>query len=202
MNKYDSVIFMGPPGSMKTKAGKLFAEENNSFYHFSTGETFRGLNDNYQIFDCSRINNVISCRRPVPSNITSQIFGLILGREILFSNYRPFEQTIILDGIPRNKTQFAFIDSIFNIKQVLLFNIGKDEIFRRCLRRANRKFRADDNGGRANIERGIREYEYYTLPVLDLIEPYKIHQIDSKGSKEKVYSRVRNALLSNSSLLK
>jgi adenylate kinase family enzyme len=195
MKKYKSIIFMGPPGSMKTKSGKLISAEDNRYYHLSSGETFRNLYKNYRSFDNFIMNNATSLRTPIHSNIAIEILQLVLGHQMLLSNYTPASQTIILDGIPYDKIQYNTMRDLFHIEKVILFELSREEICRRCKRRADRKFRSDDNHGMDIIEKGILQYEKNTLPLIELFNTESLFRIDANGSKDQVYQRVRKILL-------
>ena len=96
--------------------------------------------------------------------------------------FHPDDDTLVLDGIPRNVRQAEILNDTLDVKAVCnLTCTDMEKMTERLQRRALRENRLDD----ANLEvikRRLETYELETRPVLDFYGPKLVHNIDSTQS--------------------
>jgi len=81
--------------------------------------------------------------------------------------YHPDVDTLVLDGIPRNKEQAIILEKYIDVQQVFHLSCpDREELARRMRKRALRENRMDDASDEV-IEQRIKTYEAETKPILD-----------------------------------
>jgi adenylate kinase len=117
----------------------------------------------------------------VPDDLTIQLFKQTLDDYVREGRYTPSEQTLILDGIPRNSAQVDLIDPIVNVKKIIyLFSDEATLIKRLTTVRAKEEGR-DDDKNEETIRKRLETYEKETKEVLDRYNPSLIERVESKG---------------------
>ena len=174
--KYKTILLFGAPGAGKGTQGKILGSIPNIF-HFACGDVFRNLTIESEI---GRIFlQYSSSGRLVPDEPTIRLWRENITAQTMASRFRPERDTLVLDGIPRNRTQAEMLSDTLDVRAVFNFSCtDKEKLVERLQRRALRENRLDD----ANLET-IRErleiYEKETRPVLDYYGPKLVHQVDS-----------------------
>jgi adenylate kinase len=182
-----SVLLIGPPGVGKGTQGKILGTIPG-FFHLSVGDVFRAIDIGSE--DGREVYHYSSQGKFVPDELTIKIWKNALSAHIAMSNFKPREDLLILDGMPRNVEQVAMVKDHLDIRKVLHLDCGNHEnMIHRIRRRAIRENRADD-ANEDIIRNRFKIYREVTEPVLGCYETEKIVNVEANGSPAAVLSRI------------
>ncbi len=191
-SKYQTVLLFGAPGAGKGTQGKILGQIPG-FYHLSCGEVFRTLDINSELGKTFR--KYSSKGELVPDEVTVKMWAQNIRAQTILSIYKPHDDLLILDGIPRNVHQAKLMDDYIEVLEVIhLVCRDRDKMIDRLQRRALKENRADD----AKKEVILRRWEIYeaeTQPVLDFYPSEIIREVDAVGSPASVLEHVLEALV-------
>ena len=189
---YPAVLLIGMPGVGKGTQGKLLGRIQGLF-HLSTGEILRSLRDDTD--DGRLVGDCLLRGQLAPDELMLEIWQHWLAAEIEAGHYRPNEQVLLLDGIPRNLFQCERLSEHIDVLQVIYLNPPDDEpIIQRLRQRALIEGRSDDAD--ESIIRGRLEiYRRETAPILNFYHPTVIREIDPMGSSAEVLKRILEVLI-------
>lgn len=190
--RYPAMLLFGAPGSGKGTQGSILGQIPG-FFHLACGDVFRSLNINSP--EGREIYKYSSRGELVPDELTFRIWKNALHGHIAVGRYKPPEEILVLDGIPRNIEQARLVDHLIQVLHVFyLVCPNEDAMIDRIKRRAIRENRADD----AN-ERVIRHrFEIYRTETESLAEHYpqqKVARIDAIGSPGQVLQSILRDLI-------
>ncbi|MCX7887572.1 MAG: nucleoside monophosphate kinase [Verrucomicrobiae bacterium] len=163
--KFKSILFLGAPGSGKGTQGKMLGSLLG-FFHISSGDLFRSLDKTSEL---GKIFLEYSSKGLlVPDDFTVRLFEDHLKRLVESKKIDPDNDTLVLDGIPRNVNQAKMLDPILNVQKIIVLRVehGLDEIVERMRLRALKEGRHDD-ADETTIRRRFEVYERETKPILD-----------------------------------
>ena len=191
-SRYQTVLLFGAPGAGKGTQGKILGQIPG-FYHLSIGEMFRTLDINSEL---GRIFREHSSRGElVPDEITVKMWAENIRAQKILSIYKPHDDLLVLDGIPRSVTQARLMDQHIEVLEVIhLVCRDKDKMIERLQRRALKENRADD-AKKEVIMRRWEVYEQETQPVLDYYPADIIREVDAVGSPASVLQHVLEVLV-------
>jgi adenylate kinase len=174
--KYRTILLVGAPGSGKGTQGKILGTVPD-FYHCACGDVFRNLTIDSEL---GRIFIKYSSKgKLVPDRYTIQLWRENIEAQTQLGRFHPERDTLVLDGIPRNRHQAEMLHDALEVVGVLnLVCRDTEKLVERLQRRALRDNRLDD----VNIElikKRLAVYEKETTPVLDYYGPGLVHTIDS-----------------------
>src|SRR5438094_7291047 len=174
--KYRTILLVGAPGSGKGTQGKILGTIPD-FYHCACGDVFRNLTIDSEL---GRIFVKYSSKgKLVPDRYTIQLWRDNIEAQMQLGRFHPDHDTLVLDGIPRNRHQAEMLNDALNVIGVFNFvcrDTGK--LVERLQRRALRDNRLDDARLEV-IRKRLAIYEKETRPVLDYYGPRLMHTIDS-----------------------
>jgi len=190
----DHIVMLGMPGSGKGTQSKILLEEG--YYHFSTGELFRGIlkgsedewyDELAKLF--ARNNNeveVINQRLYVNHNSVNDFFKKYL------ESYT--DKPTIIDGYPRTIEQARFLDSLKENYIIVYLDIKKSEAERRLLQREESSGRMDDAP-----QVIMKRMQIYHENTLNLIPYYRLSnipfvRIDANNDIDTIAGRIRSEL--------
>jgi adenylate kinase len=181
--KYRTILLFGAPGAGKGTQGKILGTIPN-FFHCACGDVFRSLKADSPI---GRVFLEYSSRgQLVPDSTTIDLWHDFISGSTKAGRFRPDQDTLVLDGIPRNVRQAEILRDTLDV--VAIFSLrcsNQDALIARLQRRALKENRLDD----ANLD-VIRErqatYDRETKPVLDFYKKDIEHRINSDQSPHKV----------------
>jgi adenylate kinase len=154
------------------------------FFHISCGAVFRSLDIHSP--EGKLVYETTSRGELVPDDVTIRIWKKSLQGMVATSEYKPHEDILILDGLPRNEQQVELAAEHIHVQRIIhLVCPDEERMIHRIRRRAIRENRVDD----ANEEIIRYRFEIYrqqTKPVLDRYPPELISQVDAMGSPAEV----------------
>ncbi len=163
------------------------------FFHLSVGDVFRSIDigsaSGREIYQYSSKGQL------VPDELTVKIWKKALNAYVALSWYKPHEDLLILDGIPRNVAQTELVKDHLDIVRVInLACTDVEEMIHRMRRRAIRENRADD-ANEDVIRRRFQVFAEKSAPVLKQYPPEIIHTIEATGSPAEVFKEVLDAVI-------
>ena len=180
---YRTILLFGAPGAGKGTQGKVLGTIPN-FFHCACGDVFRSLKTDSEI---GRVFLDYSSRGElVPDAPTIELWHHFIEASTRSGRFHPEQDSLVLDGIPRNVEQAKILKSTLNV--VAIFNLGsphREILVQRLQRRALKENRLDD----ANLEvirSRLKTYERESRPVLDFYDSKIVHDIDASQKPEKV----------------
>ena len=193
--RYRCVLLFGAPGVGKGTQGKIMGGIPG-FFHLAVGDVFRSIDINSPTG--KEVSEYISEGKLVPDDLTIKIWKKALDAYVSLSWYKPWEDLLILDGLPRNVNQAELIEADLEIlKLVHLVCNDEEEMIQRIKRRALRENRADD-GKEAVIRHRYEVYKEQTRPVMDYYKKKDsdlIAEIDASGSPAEVFRHTLESVI-------
>ena len=159
-----------------------------NFFHCACGEVFRNLRTDSEL---GRVFVEYSSRGElVPDGPTIKLWRQFIENSIQIGRFHPGQDTLVLDGIPRNVAQAEILHDVLEVTGVFYLACQNFEnLVTRIQRRALKENRLDD----ANLEvirQRLRTYEEETKPVLKFYGPPLVHEIDADQSPAKVLADI------------
>lgn len=185
--RYQTVLLFGAPGAGKGTQGKILGQIPG-FYHLSCGDVFRSLDIHSEL---GRIFREHSTRGDlVPDEVTVKMWAQNIHAQTVLAIYKPHDDLLVLDGIPRNRHQAELMEEHIEVLEVIhLVCRDREAMVERLQRRALKENRADD-AKREVIERRWQVYEDETYPVLDYYPDEIIKEVDAIGSPGSVLQHI------------
>jgi adenylate kinase len=185
--KYRSILLFGAPGAGKGTQGKILGTIPN-FFHCACGDVFRSL---ALESDIGRTFIKYSSRGElVPDQPTVRLWRRYIQNITRSGLFNPATDTLILDGIPRNRHQAEILKDTLDVRALINLHCPDvEKLIKRLQRRALRENRLDD----ANLEiirNRQKTYDQLTKPVLDFYGKKIVHNIDSTQTPVEVLSDV------------
>lgn len=185
--RYKTVLLFGAPGSGKGTQGKILGQIPG-FFHLSCGDVFRSLDINSPegrlVYESSSRGEL------APDEITIKIWKRGIDAYTTLSYYKPHEDILILDGIPRNVKQAQLIEEHVEVKHIVhLVCPDEEAMIHRMRRRAIRENRADDADEKV-IRRRFQVYKDESAPVLGYYPESIVSKVDAIGSPAEVLLKV------------
>lgn len=185
--RHQTVLLFGAPGAGKGTQGKILGSIPG-FFHLSCGEVFRTLNTKSEL---GQIFVEYSSRGElVPDDVTIGMWKENIHAQEVLSLYKPDDDLLILDGIPRNVNQAELLQEHIDVLLVIHLVCNNERaMIDRLRRRALKENRVDD--AREDVIR--RRWEIYkgeTKPVLDCYPASVIREVDAMGSPASVLQHI------------
>ena len=190
--RYPAALLFGAPGVGKGTQGAILARIPG-FFHLSSGDIFRSIDIGGA--DGREVTRYISRGDLVPDELTVKIWRRALDAHTFLSSFKPREDLLILDGIPRNVRQAQMLRGHVEVKALIHLECSDTEaMVGRLRRRALREGRVDDASEEV-IRHRYNVYADATAPVSDFYDPSVIHRIDAIGSPAAILRRVLDVLV-------
>ena len=187
IQKFRSVLLFGPPGAGKGTQGKILGAIPG-FFHLSVGDVFRSIDIGSE--DGQEICKYTSVGQLCPDELTIRIWRKALDGYVALSTFKPREDLLVLDGIPRNVGQTELIRSHIDVVRIISLDCDdEEEMVKRIQRRAIRENRADD-ASEDIIRSRFEVYRNQTRPVLERYPESCICSVEAKGSPAEVLQNI------------
>ena len=181
--KYQTILLFGAPGAGKGTQGKILGTIPN-FFHCACGDVFRSLsaaNPLAKVFI-----EYTSRGQLVPDEPTVRLWREFIKNSERSGRFHPKEDTLVLDGIPRNLHQAEMLDPTIDVKAVFYLHCTNfNSLVQRLQRRALKENRLDD----ANLDvirQRLKVYDQETKPVLNFYGKKLMHRINSTQAPTRV----------------
>lgn len=186
-HRYQTILLFGAPGAGKGTQGKILGQIPG-FFHLSCGEVFRTLDIST---DLGRTFYEYSSRGElVPDDVTVKMWHQNLNAQTILSHYKPRQDLLVLDGIPRNANQARLMEKHISVLKIIhLVCPNKESMIKRLRRRALKENRVDD-AREDVIHRRWGVYEQETYPVLEHYPRGIIAEVNALGSPASVLQHV------------
>ena len=180
---YRTVLLFGAPGAGKGTQGKIMGTIPN-YFHCACGDVFRSMKHDS---DIGKVFLEYSSRGElVPDEPTIQLWREFITASTRTGRFRPEQDTLVLDGIPRNESQAEMLKQTLTVVSIFYLRCTQvDQLIERLQRRALKENRLDD----ANIDvirARLETYERESKPVLDYYGKNLLHPIDADQNPAKV----------------
>ncbi|PYT05567.1 MAG: adenylate kinase [Acidobacteria bacterium] len=180
---YRTVLLFGAPGAGKGTQGKILGTIPN-FFHCACGDVFRSLKTDSPM---GRIFLEFSSRGElVPDETTVQLWREFINSSTKTGRFRPEQDTLVLDGIPRNEHQATMLKETLDVVGIFYLRCTHvADLIERLQRRALKENRLDD----ANIDvirTRLETYERESKPVLEYYGKKLVHRINADQTPAKV----------------
>lgn len=185
--KYRTILLFGAPGAGKGTQGKILGTIPN-FLHCACGDVFRNLTIDSKI---GRVFVDYSSRGElVPDEPTIELWQQTIESNTQTGRFRPDQDTLVLDGIPRNLHQAEMLKDTLNVVGIFYLRCQNfDNLVERMQRRALKENRLDD-ASLDVIRQRLKTYEKETKPVLSFYGKHLVHRIDADKSPAKVLADI------------
>ena len=177
--KYRTILLFGAPGAGKGTQGKILGNIPN-YFHCACGDVFRNLTIDSPLG--RTFVEYSSKGELVPDKYTVQLWSENIRAQTQLARFDPARDTLVLDGIPRNRHQAEMLGDSLHV--IAVFNLvcqDTEKLVQRLQRRALRDNRLDD----ANLDvirNRLEVYESETKPVLEFYGPALVHEVDATQS--------------------
>ncbi|GIX03821.1 MAG: adenylate kinase [Planctomycetaceae bacterium] len=190
--RYPTILLFGAPGVGKGTQGTILGHIPG-FHHLSCGDVFRSLNINSP--EGKEIYQYSSRGQLVPDELTVRIWKKALHGQIAISRYKPPDEFLVLDGIPRNVRQAEMISEIINVLHIIhLVCSDEQAMIDRIKRRAIRENRVDDANEQV-IRTRFEVYRRESEHVLNYYPASLISQIDAVRTPAEVLHSILGVLI-------
>jgi len=185
----------GPPGIGKGTQAKLLGNLNK-FFHFSTGDMFRGMKTDPNMKEseiAKKVASLIDSGHFVPDELTVELFLKTLEEYEKEKKFNSETDILILDGIPRNSNQVDMLkDNIEVIKIIYLVSSDDNVLAERIEKRARLEGRVDDN--LEVLKKRLDTYRNETAKVLKKYPQEILIEVDGFGTIENIQEEILEKL--------
>lgn len=177
--RYQAVLLFGTPGAGKGTQGSLLGQVPG-YFHLSTGDMFRAMDRGSEL---GRVFFEYSSRGDlVPDEITVDVWSRYAHALTVLNQYRPHQQLLVLDGLPRTVRQVDLIRDHVDVTCVVhLIAKDREKMVQRLRGRALKEKRFDDAKEEV-VRNRLDIYDRETRPVLDRFDQGLVKNVDAVGS--------------------
>ena len=185
--KYRSILLFGAPGAGKGTQGKVLGVIPH-FFHCACGDVFRNFRADSPL---GKFFIEYSSRgQLVPDGQTIELWRQFIENSTQIGRFHPGQDTLVLDGIPRNVEQAKILKTTLDVVGVFyLKSANEKNLIQRIQRRAIKENRLDDANLSVICER-LKTYERETKPVLKFYGRHLVHRINADQSPAKVLTDI------------
>jgi len=187
-----AIVLFGSPGVGKGTVGRVL-NQIPGFRHVSSGDVFRSLDPNTA--EGKEVAERTSRGELVSDELTIRIFRNVVSDWIRDGKYKPTEEALVMDGVPRTVQQAKDLAETVDVLAVVYFVCrNEDVMLQRMKRRATMEGRPDD-ADEATIRHRFEVYRRKTEPVLRSYPSELVHEIDADPTPAEVVRDVLNVLI-------
>jgi adenylate kinase len=189
---YRTILLFGAPGMGKGTQGKALGALPG-FFHCSSGDLFRSLKPGTPLGQL--VETYANRGELVPDAPSIQIWQQFMDDRIQAGRFRPGQDILLLDGIPRTVAQAELLQNTLEVAAV--FNLRctpADVLIQRLQSRALIEGRRDDASPEV-VRTRLEVYERESKPVLQFYDPRLQHDIDAGQPPAKVLFDILDCFL-------
>ena len=191
-DRYKTVLLFGAPGTGKGTQGNILGQIPG-FFHLACGDVFRSLDTTSELGQ--EFLKYSSKGELVPDSLTVEMWRQNMHAKTVLSLFKPRNDLLVLDGIPRSLPQAETLDSYIEVLRVIhLVCKDKDEMVKRMKQRAIKENRLDD-ADESVIRKRFQVYDDETSPVLNHYSSELIREVEAIGSPARVLEHVLEELV-------
>jgi adenylate kinase len=180
---YPAALIFGIPGAGKGTQGEILTMIPG-FFHLSSGVIFRKLDPKSE--EGKTVRDYSLRGELVPDSLTIRVFKNWLEGQRAADRFKPRDQLLILDGIPRTVDQCEMFRGYIDVKVILHLECNNEDlILDRIRRRAILENRPDDANDSVTRRR-LEVYRAETEPILNHYPRDIICDIESSGRPSEV----------------
>jgi len=185
--RFKTVLLFGGPGAGKGTQGKILCGIPG-FFHHACGDVFRKIDVESEL---GKMFVEYSSRGElVPDDVTMRMWREAIGVHISQGDYKPMEDLLVLDGIPRTTAQVELTRKHVDVASVVhLTSDDPEAMFQRLRDRAMKEGRKDDADDKV-IRHRWDVYQQETAPVLACFPREIITDVQAVGSLAEVLVQV------------
>lgn len=162
-NPLSAILMFGPPGSGKGTQAQLLSQITGH-YHLSAGDIFRNLPADSELGLLQR--QYLNQGLLIPDVTAVAIWNEHVARLIQTGQFRPTEQLLLTDGMPRTPKQVDLLANTLRVVKVISLEVEDERcLIQRLEKRAEAQHRSDDQN-RATLQRRISVYQSESRGVL------------------------------------
>lgn len=192
MDRYKSVLLFGAPGSGKGTQGKILGTIPG-FYHCACGDVFRNLDIHSEL---GKVFYEYSSRGElVPDEVTVKMWAENIRARASIGHYKPRNDLLVLDGIPRTLEQAKIMDKHIEVLRVIHLSCSDEAAMTERLRRRALKSNRHDDADIKVIRNRWEVYERETAPVLAHYAKDMIFEVDAIASPAQVLHDVLDVVV-------
>lgn len=173
--KCRTILIFGAPGSGKGTHGRNLGVIPG-FFHCACGDVFRSLRPDSPLGQT--FLEYSSRGELVPNQPTIELWRQFIDTSTKTGRFHPGEDTLVLDGIPRNVPQAEMLHDTLDVVAMFYLTASRENLIARMQRRAIKDNRLDD----ANLDvirRRLKTYEKETKPVINFYGRKLVHRINT-----------------------
>lgn len=173
--KCRTILIFGAPGSGKGTHGRNLGVIPG-FFHCACGDVFRSLRPDSPLGQT--FLEYSSRGELVPNQPTIELWRQFIDTSTKTGRFHPGEDTLVLDGIPRNVPQAEMLHDTLDVVAMFYLTASRENLVARMQRRAIKDNRLDD----ANLDvirRRLKTYEKETKPVINFYGRKLVHRINT-----------------------
>jgi adenylate kinase len=181
--KYRTILMFGAPGSGKGTHGRNLGVIPG-FFHCACGDVFRNLRHDSPLG--KTFLEYSSKGELVPDQPTIELWRHFIDSSTKIGRFHPAEDTLVLDGIPRNVPQAEMLRDTLDVVAMFYLTANRENLIARMQRRAIKDNRLDD----ANLDvirQRLKTYEKETKPVINFYGRKLVHRINTDQPPVKTF---------------
>lgn len=185
--KYRAILLFGAPGSGKGTQGRLLGK-TPGFFHCACGDVFRSLDAQS---DLGREFMDYSARGElVPDDLTLRLWQKSLADHVRKSVFRPAEQWLVLDGIPRNRTQAREMNSFLEVSRLFHLQCADPAVLENRLHRRAAEAHRPDDRSREVVRHRLALFARESAGVLESYPAATVRTVDASAPPGEVLAEV------------
>ncbi len=196
IDRYPTLLFFGPPGSGKGTQAK-FLSQLTGHYHLSAGDIFRSISKESRfgqsMRECSEKGLLI------PDQMATEIWRDHTANLVKKGLYRPENQLLFADGMPRTVEQALLLKDCLFVKGVIFLEIDdQDCLIDRLTARADLEDRDDDK----DLKTLKTRLEVFTTQTKEVLQTFPQEIIIAVSAKQRPFEVTRDILNQTGELFK
>jgi adenylate kinase len=190
--RFPAIILFGAPGVGKGTQGAML-NAIPGFRHVSSGDVFRALDPESP--EGREVAQYAPQGKLVPDELTIRVFNAVLKEMIARGAFRPDEEILVLDGIPRTVPQAEILKQTTEVLAVVHFDFINDDVIMERIKRRGERHNRPDDADEATVRHRFEVYRRETEPVLQCFPGERVHRIDADAAPVEVARNLLDALI-------